>query len=90
MYKPTGTNVTPLGTKRRFADAGDRKESPPPQSPNALPAMPSPSSTVATDGSTPKRKRKSRWGDEQQKVIIPGLPTSISKHNRDQSDKYLY
>ncbi|RCI01690.1 hypothetical protein CU098_002875, partial [Rhizopus stolonifer] len=87
-----GTNVTPLGNKRRFADSPNekREHSPSTRSPVASSSIPaSPSSTVATDGSIPKRKRKSRWGNESQKVIIPGLPTSISKANRDQSEKYL-
>lgn len=37
----------------------------------------------------PKRKRKSRWGDENQKVILPGLPTTLSTKNKEQSEKYL-
>jgi splicing factor 1 len=37
---------------------------------------------------TPKRKRKSRWGDEQ-KIIIPGLPTAVNKLDKQQSEKYL-
>lgn len=49
----------------------------------------SPSLTnTSEDGSERRKKRKSRWGDEQ-KVIMPGLPTSISKLNKEQSEKYL-
>ncbi|ORE10300.1 hypothetical protein BCV72DRAFT_200033, partial [Rhizopus microsporus var. microsporus] len=42
----------------------------------------------AAADSTPKRKRRSRWGDEQ-KIIIPGLPTAINKIDKEQSEKYL-
>ena len=54
------------------------------------PVQSSPDTNASTpdDGSDRKRKRKSRWGDEQ-KVIMPGLPTSISKMNKEQSEKYL-
>ncbi|KAL9559318.1 hypothetical protein MBANPS3_000492 [Mucor bainieri] len=95
MYKPTGTNVTPLGAKRRFRDGSN--ERPVKSEPeyhsrdyrSSGSSAPPPPSNPTSDGSAPKRKRKSRWGDEQQKVIIPGLPTTISKANRDQSEKYL-
>lgn len=37
-----------------------------------------------------KRKRRSRWGGETEKVVIPGLPTSIpSSATKDQIDGYL-
>ncbi|KAG2190997.1 hypothetical protein INT46_011279 [Mucor plumbeus] len=94
MYKPTGTNVTPLGAKRRFRDGSNErpiKDEPDyhPREHHSSGISASPSTNTPSDSSTPKRKRKSRWGDEQQKVIIPGLPTTISKANRDQSEKYL-
>ncbi|KAI7895135.1 uncharacterized protein EV154DRAFT_536231 [Mucor mucedo] len=56
----------------------------------ASPSKPTPQSPPRTedDGAERKRKRKSRWGDEQ-KVIMPGLPTSVTKLTKDQSEKYL-
>ncbi|CAJ0763371.1 23480_t:CDS:2, partial [Entrophospora sp. SA101] len=37
-----------------------------------------------------KRKRRSRWGGEESKVNIPGLPTAItSKMSKEQLDAYL-
>lgn len=37
-----------------------------------------------------KRKRKSRWGDEEKKVNIPGLPTALPANmSKDQMDQYL-
>ncbi|KAG1178262.1 hypothetical protein G6F70_004982 [Rhizopus microsporus] len=89
MYKPTGTNVTPLGTKRRFGDApnGIKDDSNERNSANANSDQSGSPNSAAAD-STPKRKRRSRWGDEQ-KIIIPGLPTAINKIDKEQSEKYL-
>ncbi|KAI8637826.1 hypothetical protein BD408DRAFT_40117 [Parasitella parasitica] len=94
MYKPTGTNVTPLGAKRRFRDGSNERSSKDEteyrsRDRSSSGASASPYSNSPSDSSASKRKRKSRWGDEQQKVIIPGLPTTISINNRDQSEKYL-
>ncbi|KAI9469999.1 MAG: hypothetical protein EXX96DRAFT_588374 [Benjaminiella poitrasii] len=92
MYKPTGSNVTPLGTKRRFNEPSNpikEEEVEVKMEPISSPVAASSTDTPSSDGSTTKRKRKSRWGDEQQKVIIPGLPTTISKANRDLSERYL-
>ncbi|CEJ03890.1 hypothetical protein RMCBS344292_17865 [Rhizopus microsporus] len=89
MYKPTGTNVTPLGTKRRFGDApnGIKDDSNEKNSAYANSDQSGSPNSAAAD-STPKRKRRSRWGDEQ-KIIIPGLPTAINKIDKEQSEKYL-
>ncbi|KAI7852432.1 hypothetical protein BDC45DRAFT_443735, partial [Circinella umbellata] len=35
------------------------------------------------------RKRKSRWGDNDKKINIPGLPTSLPKLSQEQTDNYL-
>ncbi|KAI8993381.1 hypothetical protein BDB01DRAFT_776123 [Pilobolus umbonatus] len=106
MYRPTGTNVTPLGAKRRFNDGSemDKVKSEADLSPTSnshndhtnysssrqieIKEEPSERRSISHEGDKPKRKRKSRWGDEQ-KVIIPGLPTTLPKLNKDQSDKYL-
>ncbi|CEP09450.1 hypothetical protein [Parasitella parasitica] len=95
MYKPTGTNVTPLGAKRRFRDGSNERPSRDEteyrsKDHRSSGTSASSSSNPRSDSSAPaEKKRRSRWGDEQQKVIIPGLPTTISKANRDQSEKYL-
>ncbi|KAI9270919.1 hypothetical protein EDC94DRAFT_555147 [Helicostylum pulchrum] len=140
MYKPTGTNVTPLGAKRRFNDGSSERRGheedrdrgrdrerdrgysdrrgqddrdrgysndrrgheedrgysshhssqqysyPPTIQAKIEPHSSSPNDQ--DDGAERKRKRKSRWGDEQ-KVIMPGLPTSVSKLSKEQSEKYL-
>ncbi|KAI6658879.1 Splicing factor 1-like [Oopsacas minuta] len=37
-----------------------------------------------------EKKRKSRWGDESQKVIIPGLPTILPANmSEEQNQLYL-
>ncbi|KAI7863423.1 hypothetical protein BDF14DRAFT_1941840 [Spinellus fusiger] len=36
-----------------------------------------------------RRKRKSRWGDEDKKINIPGVPTALPKLSRDQADTYV-
>jgi splicing factor 1 len=86
MYKPTGTNVTPLGTKRRFVEAPSEKQEDYKEK-STQSESPSTPNSSASD-LTPKRKRKSRWGDEQ-KIIIPGLPTAVNKLDKQQSEKYL-
>ncbi|KAG1473287.1 hypothetical protein G6F56_001036 [Rhizopus delemar] len=113
MYKPTGTNVTPLGSKRRFVEAPENQEFQDAKEEfdrndykevkeeyerkiykevkeeYERKSLDSPSQCPTTSGeSTPKRKRKSRWGDEQ-KIIIPGLPTAVNKLDKQQSEKYL-
>ncbi|OAD76593.1 CCHC-type zinc finger transcription factor, partial [Phycomyces blakesleeanus NRRL 1555(-)] len=45
------------------------------------------SSTNGADGG--RRKRKSRWGDEDKKIYIPGVPTALPKLSRDQTDTYV-
>ncbi|KAG1224404.1 hypothetical protein G6F68_020120 [Rhizopus microsporus] len=86
MYKPTGTNVTPLGTKRRFVEAPSEKQEDYKEKSTQSESPPTPNSSASD--LTPKRKRKSRWGDEQ-KIIIPGLPTAVNKLDKQQSEKYL-
>jgi hypothetical protein len=46
------------------------------------------SSSNNSTPSTSTRRKKSRWGDEQ-KVIIPGIPTTLPKVSKDIADKYL-
>ncbi|KAI8881085.1 hypothetical protein K501DRAFT_296042 [Backusella circina FSU 941] len=94
MYRPTGTNVTPLGSKRRFNDGSDGDKSRT-QSPSERPAEFSPPPSMASNNTntttattTSTRRKKSRWGDEQ-KVIIPGIPTTLPKVSKDIADKYL-
>lgn len=150
MYKPTGTNVTPLGAKRRFGgdsserrshhddrdrgyserrghddsrdrdrgysdrrsrdDSRDRgrdrerdrsysdshrssqstftKQEHSYSAQTSSPSSQNTASSTPEDASERRKKRRSRWGDEQ-KVIMPGLPTSISKLSKEQSEKYL-
>ena len=35
----------------------------------------------------PKKKRKSRWGNEQVKTVIPGLPTSLPANMKEDEQK---
>ncbi|RUP38410.1 hypothetical protein BC936DRAFT_138398 [Jimgerdemannia flammicorona] len=42
------------------------------------------------EGPDSRRKRRSRWGDEEKKVNIPGLPTALPPNmSKDQMDLYL-
>ena len=35
----------------------------------------------------PKKKRRSRWGSEQVKTVIPGLPTSLPANMKEDEQK---
>ncbi|KAL1935650.1 hypothetical protein VTP01DRAFT_4790 [Rhizomucor pusillus] len=85
MWKPTGTNVVPLGSKRRFGDSSPERTSAAPPQMDSTPSAPAP----ATTNGEGRRKRRSRWGDESAKVNMPGLPTSLPKLNQQQADNYV-
>ncbi|CAG8567518.1 12122_t:CDS:2, partial [Ambispora leptoticha] len=58
---------------------------------NSLKRVKSESEDQQTDGTEDrKRKRRSRWGGEESKVNIPGLPTAITANmTKEQLDTYL-
>ncbi|KAI8371419.1 uncharacterized protein BYT42DRAFT_580185 [Radiomyces spectabilis] len=94
MWKPTGTNVVPLGTKRRMGEGSPDREHTSSQE-RYYDTVSSPQSASASSTGTPgsegapRRKRRSRWGGEDQKVNIPGLPTSLPKLNKEQMENYV-
>ncbi|CAG8728242.1 26297_t:CDS:2 [Racocetra persica] len=99
-WKPsiTGTNNIPLGRRRiggsmdeydmREDFAEQAKESS--STGNSLKRS-NEENGEQTDGSEErKRKRRSRWGGEESKVNIPGLPTAITSNmSKEQLDTYL-
>ncbi|KZO96577.1 hypothetical protein CALVIDRAFT_563661 [Calocera viscosa TUFC12733] len=74
----TGTNDVPLGARR-----WGPKEEPKPEPLSGESARPSTlhliyTNTSQTQDPNAPRKRRSRWGDENTKAAIPGLPTAVS------------
>ena len=43
--------------------------------------------TAGGSSEPPKKKRKSRWGSEQVKTVIPGLPTSLPANMKEDEQK---
>ncbi|KNC96256.1 mRNA splicing protein MSL5 [Spizellomyces punctatus DAOM BR117] len=84
MYgnRTTGTNNSPLGTRRKRYDDDDH---PPPPPPSAdAPKLLTSNGSSARNGSASDegregrpRKRRSRWGETDNKINIPGMPTVL-------------
>ncbi|KAF9110798.1 hypothetical protein BGX27_005867 [Mortierella sp. AM989] len=60
----------------RFQGSGSATHSPTSSSFNLRNEAPSPAAK-RDDGDEPKRKRKSRWAADEEKVTIPGMPTAL-------------
>ncbi|OZJ04483.1 hypothetical protein BZG36_02673 [Bifiguratus adelaidae] len=93
MYKPSGTNVLPLGPRRKFGEMeGEEALLPPPPPSDGAPPPPPPSekpSEPAANGEG-KRRKKSRWGTEESKVNVPGMPTALTANmSKEQLEIYV-
>ncbi|CAG8496338.1 11997_t:CDS:2 [Diversispora eburnea] len=93
MWKPsiTGTNNIPLG-KRRIESKEDNEDLFIENS-YSLKRSKEEETDQHADGNNEersRRKRRSRWGGEESKVNIPGLPTAITSNmSKEQLDTYL-
>ncbi|KAF9362514.1 hypothetical protein BGX34_005988 [Mortierella sp. NVP85] len=97
----TGSNTLPLGPRKRtFGDVEDdqqirgRSAEVVDRSQGSSGYSPSHSSTTSAkreDGAEePRRKRKSRWAAEEEKVVIPGMPTALpSNMTSEQLEMFL-
>ncbi|EDO45484.1 predicted protein, partial [Nematostella vectensis] len=97
MSRMTGANTTPLGRLHPIL-AGKRESSSPTPQAAHYPALMDRAGVKreAQKEKTPsgredrKKKRKSRWGGEDKKMIIPGMPTTLPPNLKpDQQKAYL-
>ncbi|KAI8140624.1 hypothetical protein BJV82DRAFT_621845 [Fennellomyces sp. T-0311] len=88
MWKPTGTNVVPLGVKRRFNE-GSPEPAESPQYTSTATEEPRSNGAQPPANNDKRRKRKSRWGDDDKKINVPGIPTTLPKLNQQQTDSYV-
>ncbi|KAJ3090708.1 hypothetical protein HK102_002893 [Quaeritorhiza haematococci] len=88
----TGSNLIPVAPRRRFDETNEDQESQAPKrrfedesTANGA------SGGVSDEGREGRRKRRSRWGNDESKVNLPGLPTVISATNltAEQLDAYV-
>ncbi|KAJ3006439.1 hypothetical protein HKX48_000121, partial [Thoreauomyces humboldtii] len=92
----SGSNNIPLGPRKRGGDYDDsrRDQGPPPPPAIRQEAYSAPSPVIKEEPTEDRdgrpRKRRSRWGNEEAKTNIPGMPTVIPAGMApDQLDSYV-